>query len=703
MKRIMAVFTVLILMASAVLSEAEGIRTTPAPAAANAAEGTYQQFAETRMISASLGKTAAYALDDDGHAYAWPYDETDPSLLATVPVTNSEMFSGQPYRDLPQASQDQISETVSLLAAADDGTLYAVNRYAGRLGTVDQGGVHWYQTFACDGLMNIEGQERTVLSAAATDGALYLLINCWEENPSAWNCTRIMRIDLISGETTLSPVTEAEQLCPYQGKLLLKCASEWGQNYLMTMEASGGCEALGVAMPSGEPTALAWDEASDAIYLATESSIYRSLRGADFEAVATMPASYVGGCGQVTRDGRYAFMSGGIWAVGLSGSDSAARLVVRLHSSDPNLKALFMRQYPDVLLDWRIDYDMTAADVAEAIRGGDTSTAVFSVKVDGNFGILADKGYAAPITNPAILDSVERMYPALAAPLKNDRGEVVAYPWDFGVNTWTVNPSLWSKYFGDAELPATWKDFFRLMQEFDERGSVEGDLFLMDWDYETMLERVLASFILRQNERGEAVDFTAPVLAETLEELSKARRLLLDRGVAAYAEAEIYWTSEVVGDHSVFHYEQGSATRSIYLWNECALTPFVFAQGDTPVYPGNMRVLIINPSAEQKDLAEAFLAQLTEAEYSVMSRYILHRDAVEPYAQRPYSITSETIARWQAAASSISIPTRDPLQSDAFTAQARALIERYAAGQLNGPTFLSKLNETADMIEKEAR
>ena len=703
MKRIMAVFTALLLLAFAALSIAEGIRTTPAPPVPNAAEGTYQQFAETRMRFTTLGKAAAYVLDDTGNVYLWPYDETEPSLLTAVPVANSEMFleDGRPYGDLPQASQEQINETVSLFAAADDGVLYAVNRYAGRLGTVDEGGVHWYQGFACGGLMNSEGHERVVRSAAVMDNALYLLVDCWEENPAAWNCTRVMRIDLISGETTLSPATEADQLCPYQGRLLLLCASEWGQAYLMIMDPSGGCEKLTIAMPSGEPTALAWDGASDAIYVATENCVYRSLGGADFEAAASMPANYVDGCGQVTQSGRYAFSGSGIWAVSLSGLDSAARLSVRLHSTDPTLKALFTRQHPDVLLDWRVDYAMTSADVAEAIRGGDTTTAVFSVKVDSQFGSLVDKGYAAPITNPAILDSVERMYPTLAAPLKNERGEVIAYPWDFGVNTWAVNPSLWSKYFADAELPTTWKDFFLLMQAFDERGTAEGDLFLMDWDYEAMLERVLISFILRQHQRGEAVDFTDPVLAETLTELNKARQLLLDRGVETYAEAEIYWSAEVVGDHSVFHYEQGNATRSIYLWNEYALTPFVFAEGDTPVYPGNMRVLIINPSSGQKELAEAFLAQLTDAEYGVMNRYILHSDATEPYTQRPYNITGEVISRWQTAVSSVSLATHDPLQSDAFIAQARLLMERYAAGQLNERQFLSKLNETARMIESE--
>ena len=181
------------------------------------------------------------------------------------------------------------------------------------------------------------------------------------------------------------------------------------------------------------------------------------------------------------------------------------------------------------------------------------------------------------------------------------------------------------------------------------------------------------------------------------------RQLLLNCGIETYDEAEIFWDSEVVGDHSIFHYGQGTSTRSAYLWSTNALTPFVFADGDTPVYPGNMRVLVINPNAPNKDAAEAFIAMLTSMEYGVMRDYVLHADATEPYNQRPYTITGDMIEQWQGATSAIWISTNDPLQSDAFTAQARTLIERYAAGQLNDHMFLIKLNETASMVESEVR
>ena len=86
-----------------------------------------------------------------------------------------------------------------------------------------------------------------------------------------------------------------------------------------------------------------------------------------------------------------------------------------------------------------------------------------------------------------------------------------------------------------------------------------------------------------------------------------------------------------------------------------------------------------------------------------MRDYVLHADATEPYNQRPYTITGDMIEKWQGATSAIWISTNDPLQSDAFITQARTLIERYAAGQLNDHMFLIKLNETASMVESEVR
>lgn len=668
------------------------------------AEGADHQFDEVWMAASALGDAAAYVLDNGGQLYRWRYDQVAPEALCALPVATGAMFQdwATPYPALPEDFKAQLSQTVNHLAQEGD-TLYAVNQYAGRLGDITANGVQWRLGFDASGFLDEAGWGREVIRTLALDNRLYFLLNYWDEAPgpdTLW-CSRILQLDTQSGATRLFDATEAFGMCVYKGGLLLLCGNQAGCYFTRFDPATLAFSP--VDTPALEGQALAYDPQTDTILISTNEGVYGARDGGAFALMATLPSQYVHGAGLVTSSGRYAFMGGGVWVMTLSDVDDAQRFAVRLHSADPALKALFVRQYPDMLLDWRTDSAMTAADVAAAIRAGDTATAVFSVKVDDAFGGLVEKGFVAPLGEGALIDSVARMYPSLSAPLKNDRGEVVAYPWDISVLTWTVNPVLWQQYFGDAARPVTWLEFFQLMQRFELLDNANGDLFLMSWEYKAMLGQVLTSFIMRQETRGEAVDFENPLLAETLAELNRARRMLQERGVESYHEEEIFYDLEVVGGHSVFHDGLGASSHSSFLWDENALRPFVFAPEDAPVYAGGMRVLVVNPNAAQRELAEAFIALLTVPEYGVMSRYMLHSDAVEPYAQRPYAITAQAISAWQAAVSSIIIPTRSVLLSEAFLTQADALTERYAAGQLNEQMFLAKLNETAALVEREAQ
>ncbi len=684
MKKLMAVFAVLILLLCSTALAA----------------GPVNQFKDTWTTCQTLDASAAWVLDQEGQLFRWDYTENDPVLICSLPITNSAMFMDyeKTYPYLPEANKAQINETVNLIAA-DGETLYGINKFAGKIGVITADGVQWQTTFDTDCLLDGEGWERMVNDSVVMNHKFYLLLDYFEENPNASKNSRILEIDLTTGTCRLSEAVEAYHITRYNGQLLLLCESMDG-SYLMQFDsATGSFERLNIPAIAGE--ALAYDEKTNSIYIGNTTGIYCSANGSEFSLINNNPSQFIFGSGTVTNDGRYVFVGEGIWVVDPSESSNASRMTIRLQSEDPQLRSLFIQAYPDVLLDWRTDFEMTSADVADAIRTGDTETAVFSVSVDSNFGNLVAKGFVAPITNSEIISSVNRMYPSLAAPLMNASGEVIAYPWDFGTYTWEVNQNLWNKYFPDAALPTTWKDLFVLMQAFEQVDNSEGDLFLMSWDYEFMLESVLNSYILRQNMRGEEVDFTDPVLLDTLVELNKVRELLRNRGVEYYAEHEIFWESETVGDHSLFHYGQGSATRSIYLWTENALPAFVFTQDDTPVYAGSMRVLIVNPNYENKELAEAFIAQLTKPEYSITAHYIFHADATEPYQQNHYNFTGDTIAKWQTAVSAIRLSTDDPLQSDAFKVQVRTLIERYAAGQLTDQIFLIKMNETASMVESE--
>lgn len=677
MKKLMAVFAALIFLVSS---------------AAALEMPTFHAFGETWMKAWTLDKASAYVLDRDGQLFSWDY-AGEPSLVCSgVPVAQDSMFGSGAcnYLDLTADQQVRVNETVNLLAVAES-MLYAINKYTGSIGTLDQDGVHWHAAVDEPCFLDGAGWERMITGKAVVSHQLYLLISYFDENPNADQWSRLLRIDLNTGATKLYDGMPAYRLCTYGDKLLMLCQEK--DDYLVVFDPSTGeTERLALTVPC--EGALTYDHQADIIYLVTNEGVYFSQTGGEFALTANIPAEYAGGDAVITAAGQLAFTGGGVWAMNVPATGSQQRLTVCLHSADSKLKALFTQQYPGVLLDWRIRFDMTAADVANAIRTGDT-TDVFSVQVDSSFGSLIRKGFAAPVTNSGIADSVARMYPSLSMPLIH-QGSVVAYPWGVGVNTWMVNHTLWDKYFPDETLPATWTEFFNLMLTFEQADNPDGDLFLMYWDYGAMLEQVLTAYIQRQGLLGQPVDFTSSELTSALAALEAVHQ-----SVAAYDEAEIFWDSETVGERSIFHYGAGGANHSAFLWNEAALSPFTFAAGDAPVYAGSMSVLIINPNAGNRELAEAFVAQLTRQEYSVMMDYCLHADKTEPYEQKPYTITSAMIEAWQSAVQNVHITTDNPLLSDAFLSQVRQLMNRCAVGQLPMEMMLVKLNETARLVEME--
>lgn len=609
-----------------------------------------------------------------------------------LPIAQASLFGESNYLDLTDEQQAQVDGTISLLAA-DEGTLYAINKFAGRIGTIDQSGVHWHAALKENPFLDSAGWERVVTGEAVLAGQAYWLIDHYDENPSAAHWSRLLGVQLSTGEARLYTGTEAYRLCTYGDKLLLLCQGD--ERYLSVFDPSTGTQQrLSLTLPGDG--ALAYDLPTDTIYLVMNSGVYTSAAGEAFTLVASLPVEYAGEKARVTSAGQLAFTSNGLWAMDVPISSSQQRLSVRLHSEDGLLKSLFARQYPDALVDWRTDLTMTAADVAQAIRTGDT-TDVFSVEVDSSFGDLVDKGFAAPMTNADIVQSVARMYPSLSAPLM-EGGSIIAYPWSVGVGTWTVNQDLWDKHFPGEALPTTWADFFRLMLRFETVDNPDGDLFLMNWNYADMLEQVLTAYIQRQAFLGEEADFTQGDLSATLSAIAAVHQ-----AVADYNEAEIYWNSEVVGERSIFYREQGAASRSSRLWNESALRDFTFAKEDAPLYTGSMRVLIINPHAANPALAQAFVAQLTRREYIVMMDYCLHQDRTAPYDQKPYTITAPMVQAWQQAVQAVAFPVDAPLLADAFLSQARTLLSRYAAGQLPMEMLLTQLNQTARLVAREAQ
>lgn len=661
------------------------------------AESPLHRYENTWMRDQFLDEAAAWVLDYDGEITRWKYDAQEPEHIGNVQVVTEEMFQDyqQPYSALPAAIQAAIDETVTQLAPDGD-TLYVINRFAGKIGTVDDTGVHWGASFDPAPLFNTEGWERASLGKTVVDHRLYILLE------DDGNAPCVVEIDLKTGAARTFDAHGCLRLSRYNpGKLLLS-AEEGAGFALYSLDITTGSRTLLQSnLPGGE--ALCYDARTDTVFVGNNSGIYASVSGGEFELKMNLPTTYLYGAGVITKTGRLAFFSEGVWVLNVPGNAAEKpRLNALLTGDDPRLFSLFASRYPGLLLNVQHESELTAALASDRIRGGDEDTDVFSLKADTAFTQYKRKDYAAPLQNAEILDSVNRMYPTMARLLKNDQGQVVAYPQDVMVQgSWAVNPAQWQKYFGNEPYPATWTEFFHRMAEFEALESNDKDLFLTYWEYPYMLEQVLNGYVIQHSYEGGQVDFSDPALLEALQALEKVNQQLLRRGISSYDEGEIFFDSEIIGEHSIFSPGMQYSSNSANLGMKNELPPFVFVKGETPVYRGTMRVMVMNPLSHHREEAEQFISILAAKEYKPTHYYLLHADAVEPFQEKPYNFTQEDIAAWQETVGRVNFGDQSPLLSDAFTQQMSNLVARYAEGQMDAGTLLQKLNETARMVEME--
>ena len=679
MKRIISALLVLILLLPCAVS----------------AEEILHRFDQTFFTSQFLGENTAWVMDLEGKVFRWNYDDKEPEHVLDVTVVNSELYwdYGMPYGDLPLPAQEKMNDAVTLLLADGD-KLYVLNTYAGRIGTADENGVQWLLSFDAAPFFQDDGWERSINGSAVVDHKAYLLLA-----GNGQQTATVVEINLETGSTRFIDAPNSRRIAGYKaGKLLIIATEDVSSNLYELDIASGERTLLCGSMPGTE--ALCYDKTSDTVYVGSDSGIY-ALGENGFVLRMNLPTSYLYGVAQIIQTGKLAYCTQGIWVVSIpDASLQVPVLTAYMQGEASTLTSMFTASHPNALLDVRMDL-LTTGDIANRIRSGDDVADVFCVQVDSAFTQLKAKNFAAPLQNTDILDSVSRLYPSIASLLVDEQGNVVAYPWYVSAQGgWSVNKDLWQKYFGDTPYPVTWKEFFIRMNEFHALQDEE-NVFVNHWSYPSMLRQVLRSFILNRSQAGGRVDFSDPSLRETLQVMALVQQELQSQGIESYDEGMFAMDYEEMGTHSLFSPNYAFDSNALSPMLGSSLPPFVFEEGETPVYQGNISVLIVNPLSKNRELAESYIRSLTTMEYSPMHYYLLHTDATQPFNEEPYLITSEDISAWQQAVSYANFADQTPLLSAAFIDQMNSLISRYAAGQLDLNGFLKKLNETAHMVELE--
>lgn len=597
------------------------------------------------MANAILVGDTAYICLFDGSVYRMEEGADTAEKYCTVPARPRSLGAAD-YGDLRASEQAEVDEIFDLFVTDGD-TLYTINTYTGRIGTISGSGIAWQDIrFDTTPFVTQEGWARMLLGAHVIGGGLYIMIDCSDESLNYETNNDIVKIDMATGDTKRLNLQKPLMFSPYSdGELLVLRASEEGEKVFSVYDiqtATSRDLPLATVNPNEEICGLAYDNAADKIMYSGMSGIYRSVNGAAFERVCPYPLDYVLGSieGYILPDGRYALSSDGISIVNVDAFSVENTLTLALINKDNKLLNAFAVQHPNIIPDVTTER-LSTADIATRIQGGDTVTDIFELRVDNTFGALKRKGFTADLTaSPVLAAEAEQLYPAVRAALENEEGQLVAYPTHLDLNQWSVNTALWAKYFGTEAVPTTYSALLDAMLRFeDTTGPEDGELFLVEWSHENMVKEIITSFIRQSDTREKPLTFDAPELSLALDKLAQVNEMMLSKGITYQSEVDVYPYEDILF-HSLFYSFGGGsnvlASSAKDIEEGGALPPFAFTDGQTPQYRGYMTVLIVNPNSAKKELAFDYIACAASQDSDIQRYYATHASATEPVEKADY-------------------------------------------------------------------
>lgn len=691
MKKLMALFSVLIFLLTAAFTAVAEPLTMPLPPASDPVSGVWTAFEGQPLKSVAFGDERAYVLDEEGTLWAWDY-QSGLDKLCELPVYTLEKgyydTAGEELRRLDGAVFDVFES---------GGAVVALNPYSGRVGTVDGEGVHWTAEFDGSALVAPFGWAFWTQHSATLSGALYLLVDRNELGE------QVVRIDLTTGATSLFDAADAIAMCAQGDRLLLirmpwdAEAMESGGMSMVAMDpATGEITELPYRLPAGEDWNIGLAASEDAVYVLSNGVFYISRDGETFEALQQGP-EYAGSM-RVLPQGTMAYTGWGVSACPLASEPVSEKLVVRGNGFMSEIRETFMAKHPGALL--QITHgSVDAADVADAIRSGDAETDVFVVRVDAAFGTLIDKGFAVPLEDNAVIAaSAEKMYPVIRSALTDGQGRLAAYPDMVDVFSWGYNAELWPQHFSGRETPTTYLELFRMMQEFLEND--DGDYFFDMYSYPAMIKEVIDAYVAAH---GDGTVFNSPALKETLTLLAEVQQTLRELRLDSWDVYEIYSELDDSYHDLLWQTVAYSDNQASLGYNDHSF--FLTVDGE-PSTPAMMYALIVNPLSQRQELAKEFIAVFARPDMYPVRYAVLHTDAqpstrINWKGEEEWVVSPEALEDWARVAETLRFGERTLLMGDRMDEQMETLIARYADGQLTLDMMLAQLDEVAGMILNE--
>jgi len=659
-----------------------------APLASLAAPGNQTLFAVQQDQDGSQGEMdfwpeefvlldGVFFARGQSRIFRWQEGMEAPELYATLPVYPEGFWES--YEKAEPEIQRALAELVTHIAAGD-GKLWAFNHFKGRIGEISEKGVQWLDVEPdMVDMISVEGPEQWMRQRILTycmvmDGGFYFLRDNYSDDNWKDNRT-LVRFDIATGAQTRIELSYAQMITPYKPGQLLAFGSVYDEEKGDTVSRF-----TVVDLATGEETALphesisdswslgglAYDAANDAIYFTHQKQIWRSAGGEPFAVVAylTQASVFMNTPGWILPGGLYAVGAEALYIRNVDPQYKAAR-ALRISGGWEDMGYMrFTSQYPDIPVLILYNYYASAEEIAQEIIGGNTETDIFVLSVRAGLRELIDKGFAADLSESAVItEAVAAMYPQAQAVLTDAQGRVMGYPRSMdGLNPWSINLPLWEK-FGMGPAPTTYAQFFAYMlrwqQEFAEDNP---DIAFLDGSYDGagLTEVVLRSYILLHEEPGKPIDFSSPMLRQALEAVAALElethnwENMTEEDWEAYQELRnrpalfsMYSRTGMYHDPNTTPYfsdpERLYASYDAY----SPLLPMVFEEGQAPMIRVNMDVMVVNPISANIDLAVQYIECFVKEGMDTYALYALRPDLNEPVENKNFAASVQAMEEWR--------------------------------------------------------
>lgn len=654
----------------------------------------------------------AYLSDMSIYTYQTGQDPKKVCMLPEAPASLNYAYVNMDDNDL-----QQLYNTVTY-TVADKSGLYGYNVYTGKFGKIDESGIHWNDILLDVSCLNPYGNffpnriAQSILAGQTLFSFVSTTTGAGDSSYELWG------FDLTTGMSTAYEISNAVGICKMNDtSLLLLCIVEEGYALRKLDILTNSVQDIPVSMAPFSATSLigglAYQDENDIIALTCRGTVYESVQGEPFQAVAYVPAESImpETSAILLPDGRYALSLGGVHIRVPSEQPERTALVCQMPTISIALKNNFSSQYPQI--EWNVIYEtLTADDIATMMSTQSDQVDLFEVRADSLFMKLVKKGYVAPLSSSSLIAlDVQQMDDRIRSILYNEDGDVIAYPSRLYFEEYQYNKGFWELAFPDRPFPTTMvgvlEAWLEWEQDFaDEYPEVE---FVNAYDYVLYVKNILSFYIKQTDRQGTEPDLKNAQLRYALELLAQINQLR-ERGGR---HTTLLSMDEAEGLGYIFKFSSQEAMRArgtlllrapenylydVYMYDYTVVS-LAFSDEQTPGTDGILYVYMVNPYSKHKEEALRLIECAVSQEVNPYLFYAVHPQCGTPYPDADIDRIIEQFQQEKAAIEEV-IQTTDGDVKEQLTAQLD-FCEQYIAQQEQLKWLISEETIAQDRLRME--